>query len=592
MESKPFSIALCAASLAVSSFAGSYSRIDCDASALPAERRFLSDVVASRVEKRTEPSDKAAALKVCFVLDAAIHGENARVSVKDGSATVAAGRFRGLVQGAGALLRSIRYGRETFEAADGEIEFAPKKGLRMAYFARHFHNWYHYASAEELCEYIDDLALAGHNAFKFQCGYPTADRAAEGKDEIRRFLDVSAKAVARVHALDCGFCAGGGSNQAPLDTPEALRGFPNSDPKRGNLGFNVCPSKPEGMEFLCNYRKKQLAELKATGEPVDYFVYWPFDEGGCECDGCKPWGGNGFLKLIEKFDALNKAAFPGVKTIISTWTFHDDDWEGLYRWIEGGGEVDYVLADSHTDFPKYPLEHPVPKDVPVVTFPEISMWGRAPWGGFGATALPHRFERLFRQAERISGGFMHYSEGNYEDVNKAVVVGLYVDPSTDADSILRKYASYEFARANPEDFVRLCALFEENHRFPGRGVFPKFKDVADDDPKLAECRARAAAAREIAARMDAAIAPALSTAWRWRLVYLRALIDVEIFNAKSGAPEPARPYFDELVKIYHAERQLADWRRTGKAGYTTPQYPAAQDGAQAPDFSGVYQSPE
>ena len=94
--------------------------------------------------------------------------------------TVAAGRFRGLVQGAGALLRRIRYGEKSFVLEDGDFTFAPKKELRMAYFARHFHNWYHHATAEELTEYIDDLVLAGHNAFHSQYDYPTFNRDAAG----------------------------------------------------------------------------------------------------------------------------------------------------------------------------------------------------------------------------------------------------------------------------------------------------------------------------------------------------------------------------------------------------------------------------
>ena len=551
---------------------GAFSRISCDVSFLPPERQFVAELLSSRIEARTPPSDQAQTLSVRFLLDANISGENATITVKGCQATVAAGRFVGLVQGTGALLRRIRYGRKTFSLDDGTYAFAPKKGLRMAYFARHFHNWYHYATAEELTTYIDDLVLAGHNAFNFQYAYPTADRAVDTEEEKRRFADVSEKALARVHALDCGFCAGGGSNQAPLDSPEELRGVPNSDRKRGNLGFNVCPAKPGGMDYLCEYRQRQLKEL--AGGRMDYFIYWPFDEGGCECDRCRPWGGNGFLKLIERYEALNKAAHPAAKTIISTWVFHDDDWAGLYKWLETYNGVDYILADSHTDFPKYPLEHPVPKNIPVVTFPEISMWGRAPWGGYGATAMPKRFERLFRQAESISGGFMCYSEGLYEDINKEVVNGLYIDPAAKVDDLLRIYASYYLPGTDPEDFVQLCDIFETNHQFPGGHSRPRFNDVPADSAELAACRRRASDACRIAARMNGKLFPAFRSSWRWRLIYLRAMIDGEILAAREAAPESARLYFDELVKIYHAERQLADWRRTGKAGYTTPQYPA------------------
>ena len=550
---------------------GAFSRISCDVSSLPPERQFVAELLSSRIEARTPPSDQAQTLSVRFLLDANISGENATITVKGGQATVAAGRFVGLVQGSGALLRRIRYGQKTFSLDDGKYAFAPKKGLRMAYFARHFHNWYHYATAEELKTYIDDLVLAGYNAFNFQYAYPTADRSGDTDEEKRRFADVSEKALARVHALDCGFCASGGSNQAPLDSPEELRGVPNSDRKRGNLGFNVCPAKPGGMDYLCEYRKRQLKEL--DGARMDYFIYWPFDEGGCECERCRPWGGNGFLKLIERYETLNKAACPAAKAIVSTWVFHDDDWAGLYKWLETY-DVDYILADSHTDFPKYPLEHPVPKNIPVITFPEISMWGRAPWGGYGATVMPKRFERLFRQAERISSGFVCYSEGLYEDINKEVVNGLYIDPATKVDDLLRTYASYYLPGTDPEDFVALCTIFEANHRFPGNHSHPRFNDVPVDSEELAAYRRRAADACRIAARMNGKLFPAFRRSWRWRLIYLRAMIDCEILAAREAAPESARLYFDELVEIYHAERQLADWRKTGKAGYTTPQYPA------------------
>ena len=549
-----------------------YSRIACDASGLPKAQRLIAEFVEDRVGRRTPSSDKAATLTVKFAIDHAMQGDDAVISVKAGAATIIAGRLRGLVQGAGVLLRRISYGHETFGLDDGAYAFAPKKGLRMAYFARHFHNWYHYATAEELMTYIDDLALSGYNAFKFQCAYPTADRASDTDAEKRVFAEVSAAARARIQTLDCGFCVTGGSNQAPLDSPEELRGVPNSDRKRGNLGFNVCPSKPGGTEYLCAYRKRQLAEL--VGDRIDYFVYWPFDEGGCECDKCKPWGGNGFLRLIEHYETLNKAAYPGAKAIISTWVFHDDDWEGLYRWLENHRDIRYILADSHGDFPKYPLEHPVPNGVKVITFPEISMWGRAPWGAYGAIAMPRRFERLFRQAERISGGFMCYSEGLYEDINKEVVNGLYVNPSAKVDDLLRAYASFYLPGTDPEDFVRLCDIFEKGHKFPGNHSSPRFGDILEDNAELAAYRCRAADACRIADRMDSMLFASFRTSWRWRLVYLRTLIDREILLARNPAPESARPYFDELVKIYHAERQLSDWRKTGKAGYTTPQYPA------------------
>ena len=524
-----------------------YSRVFCDASALPAAKRFVADLFGSRIKARIPPSNVARTLTVRFVIDAAIPGEKADVKVKDGQATVAAGRFRGLVQGAGVLLRRVRYGCDTFTLADGTYAFAPKKEVRMAYFARHFHNWYHHATAEELREYIDDLALAGHNAFHFQYAYPTFNRADADEAELRRFLGVSKMAYDRIRELDCGFRVIGGSNQAPKDSPEELRGVPNSDPKRGNAGFNVCPAKPGAMDFLIEYRKRMLEEM--AGVKADYIQYWPFDEGGCDCEKCRPWGGNGFLKLIERYAPINKAAFPGAKTIISTWTFHDDDWAGLYRWLETHDIADYLLVDTHTDFPKYPLEHPVPKNIPIVTFPEISMWGRDFWGSYGAIAMPKRFFRLFHQANRVSNGFVSYSEGRYEDINKEVVCGLYINPDASVDDLLRSYAAFYLPGTDPEDFVRLCGLLEANHVFPGNHYRPDFSDVPEDSDELAAYRRRAEEACHIADRMQTMISPAFRDSWRWRLVFLRTVIDREILATREARPKSAKAYFDELRQI-------------------------------------------
>ena len=550
-------------------YGAEYSRVVCEKNC-PVESALPCQLLRERIERRTPPSGQAGTLKVKFVLDGSVKGEDAAVVVQEGQAVVRAGRMRGLVHGAGLLLRTIRYGRQTFSLNDGEYRLEPKKSLRMGYLARHFNNWYHLASADELLEYIDDLVLMGFNAFNYQYFYPEVNLAGSTAEERTTFEAVSAKMLARIRALDCGFCENGGSNQVPLDSPEEFRGVPNSDPKRGNIGFNACPSKPGGMEFICNFRRKRLKELE--GLEIDYFNHWPFDEGGCECDKCKPWGGNGFLRLIERLHALNVKAHPNVKTMVSTWVFHDDDWDGLYKWLEKVDWVDYILADSHREFPKYPLEHPVPKGIPIVTFPEISMWGRDPWGGYGATALPKRFTRLFRQAERVTGGFMIYSEGIYEDINKWIVNGLYIDPQADSDELLRSYARYELPGVDPGGFVKLCEIFETNHLFPQGRTTPVFTSIGEDDVELAAYRRRACEADRLVEKMDREVFPAFKGGWRWRLVYLRAKIDREIFDHRNAMPETARRYFEELVALFHAQRQLEEWRRTGKGGYTSPHF--------------------
>ena len=70
--------------------------------------------------------------------------------------------------------------------------------------------------------------------------------------------------------------------------------------------------------------------------------------------------------------------------------------------------------------------------LPLLNFPEISMWGNWPWGGVGANPLPARFQRLWDQVQHAVQGGFPYSEGIYEDMNKAVVAQFYWDAGRSA----------------------------------------------------------------------------------------------------------------------------------------------------------------
>ncbi len=178
------------------------------------------------------------------------------------------------------------------------------------------------------------------------------------------------------------------------------------------------------------------------------------------------------------------------------------------------------------------------------------MWGRYPWGGYGAIGMPRRFEDLFRQCEKLASGFEFYSEGLSEDLNKAVVTGLYVDPSAHWQGIVRDYARYHFPGVDPEKFVRFAELLESSHCVPGNCwklnsfVQPK----AELDAYEAKTKALAAMAREL----DGEILPRMKTGWRWRLLMLRAEVDEIMAAARDYfAPGLAKPY-EEIRRIYHS----------------------------------------
>lgn len=561
--------------------AATYSEISVDVSNLPKERQVLRNMMLSRVWARTLPSP-GDALKVRFALDGSLSGEEAVVAVTNGMAIVRGGRFRSLVFGAGVLLRAIRYGADSFELADGELRFSPANPYRIAYLARHFNNWYLRAGADELVRYVEDLALWGMNGFMMQLDYPAVDMVWASEGDKAVFAAASVALSEAVHALDVDLMTFGGDNCMPENMPPAFRAEKDPKGSRGADAYNVCPEKPGAREALLRFWREKIwrrRHLAATS-----VMYWPFDEGGCACEKCAPWGGNGYVRLIEQLRRMNEEACPGVKHIVSTWFFRDDDWKGFYEYLGKQDWIDALLIDSHGDFPKYPLRHPLPKDIPVITFPEISMWGRFPWGGTGANPLPARFERLYRQCQPIAKGFMLYSEGIYEDVNKIVVNGLYVNPKGCCSDVLREYARWELPGCDERDFVAFCEKLEAIYETQcPNGKSGRKGHIVSQYVKLApkeELSARARVAHEASAladRIDAMILPPMRRNWRWRQLYLRAKIDEALYSLRDAMAPAVMPAYAELMNLYHAERQFerlldGTWR-----GYTCPPFRDADE---------------
>jgi len=452
---------------------------------------------------------------------------------------------RGLLYGAGRFLRDPNRTGES----------VPQKPVRGLYAATHFLNWYHVASENEIARYIEELALWGinHLCVVFPIinlnGWddPETDAFFRRLKTWRRFC----RHVGIRFGILC--CPNQDFKQPRIE----FQAVPNRDEfrRKGNHGNNICPSKPGAMDYLLGIQEELFNRLRET--PPDFFGFWPYDEGGCGCDHCFPWGANGYPRICRLLAGRLRELFPGIKLILSTWVFDTPpagEWAGLRRALEKEGNwVDYILADAHEEFPRYPLDTGIPGDLPLLNFPEISMWGLGPWGGFGANPLPNRFQSLWDQVrDKVDGGFP-YSEGLFEDMNKVIVAQLYWNPRRSAEDIVREYTAYEFSGADTEAVLEMVRNIEANHVAVATGRQP--------DLHLAE------RAWLIARETDARLSKRSRESWRWRIVYLRALLDRERYNAAlpQGWPPKqswadllaenrvAQSAFRELVKWYHSK---------------------------------------
>jgi len=451
-----------------------------------------------------------------------------------GGVRIVSSDARGLFYGVGKLLRTSRYDRGGFSVGSWRGTSIPEKPVRGIYFATHFHNFYHDAPIEQVQRYVEDVGLWGlntlivwHDMHHFQ-GFDSPEAV-----EFRRRLKAICGSARRV-GLDVGFACV--ANEGYANSPAAIR----ADVKgmRGAaFPSDICTAKPEGRRYVLeNFAR--LFHWAADLEPK-WVMLWPYDSGGCGCGLCQPWGHGGYLRAAEPLAGLARQQFPGAKVILSTWFFSGEEWAGLAKAFAARPDwVDYLMAEPAflPGTPNSPPAHPSPAGLALVGFPEISMVGWPAWGGFGANPLPARYERAWKEVKARWQGGIPYSEGIFEDINKALFASFYWRADTSADEALREYIAFEYSPEVVDLVLPAIRMLEKNvapHERVGRWSLK---------------------ARELIEQADARLTAQARQSWRWRILLLRARIDGQLYlNRGARQGRVLHEALEELTRIYHAQ---------------------------------------
>ena len=475
------------------------------------------DLFLRTIEKRIPVEFSEAGLKIEIDYNGAIGKEEGYLIEKtnDGWKITGADQ-RGLYYGIGKFLHTAKWSEKDFVPNPPVGVQAPAHDFRAVYTSVHFHNWYYQASTEELKDYLEELLLWGHNIIisivPIVC-FDSCDEPAffETVEKNRQLF-----ALAKSLGMKVGIIIN--PNQGLKTTPAEFAADKSCYEHRGGAGGkNICPSIPGAMEYMRYLWVMVLKRFTDIG--LDYVMTWPYDEGGCGCENCRPWGAKAFCDLSTETFKEVKRFYPDAKLILSTWYMDEPEDEGEYAglWERLKGDmsyIDYLMVDSHEEFPKYPLEHEKLK--PMVNFPEISMWGLFSWGGRGANPLLKRFQRIWNESKHLLSGGMPYSEGMFEDLSKVQWIGYYWEPDKNYRDIMWEYISFEISDAVVDEMIEMMELIEENHVRVQNEMEPLL-DVAERADELAEF-------------IDAKLNEKAKNAWRWRILYIRAKIDNIIYK--------------------------------------------------------------
>lgn len=556
-------------------------KIYIDTTSLPAQEVIFAKIypiVKKRIEDRCETvcaaSAEQGAYVVRFVLDESVPAEGFRLTDMEGGVQISGADFLALMYGAGQFLHKSRYTAEGILPTDWRGESVPQTSKRMIFFAQHFYNWYQCCTAEEIREHIEDLVLWGINGVVsvFSCLNLTSWE----DPNLQELVDLFRKTLgaAREMKLKIGIEYSNVDFMVPRQDVAADKKYMLS--QTGNL---ICPSTEEGF---AHYQQMLAKILDFTDEfgGLDFITIWSYDEGGCSCDKCWPWGGKGFYNMAHRISKYIKGRYPNIEIWLATWyfgrrTIQKEEWPMMYQRLQedaakGDNWVDYLLLETRDDYPAvyFPVQNGQPTEhTKLLTFPDVSMTGIMPWGGVGGICTPTLMKRQEKPfAEHCDGGYL-YTEGIFDDSNKVVMLGLYWDRQRTTEETLTDYCGYEYKGIDPTDFIHLIDLIEASHlytnRFDRKPAPLTFSELAWD----------------LAQKINEGAAEETKKCWRWRIMYIRAYLDLVRYRncAAAGWPskgmgscgywggfmeedEQAQEFLLELIRIYKAQEQDDDSR--------------------------------
>ncbi len=224
-----------------------------------------------------------------------------------------------------------------------------------------------------------------------------------------------------------------------------------------------------------------------------------------------------FLK--DLYDILVKY-HPEAKVWISLQGFSVEQTDYFYNylaaekptWLEGvvSGPGSPPIADTRYRLPKnyrhrqYPdITHSVRCEFPVEDFDQAFA---LTLGRESVNPRPFAFAKIFARLAPFTDGFVSYSDGSHDDVNKIVWNALGWNPAANVHEVMVEYAAFFFGKPGSQTVASGIEALEQNWKGP----------LAENGGVEATFRFWKTLEAEN---------PALKNNWRWQMLLLRAYYD-------------------------------------------------------------------
>lgn len=419
------------------------------AGAPSAPQRKAAQMLVEEIEKRTQfrlrisPTAPPGATAIYLTVAAGGKPDSFTLTSTDKSAVVTGADNRGLVFGAGYLLRQFHMGRQKLDLdANFKIATAPAykvRGQQLGY--RPKTNAYDAWSVPMWEQYIRELAIFGNNTIELIP--PRSDDADDSPHFPLPKIDmmVEMSRIANEYGLDVSiwYPAMDKDYSDPATVEFALKEWDEVFRKLPRIDAVFVPGGDPGHtqpKYMFALLEKQTASLHRYHPKAQMWL--------------SPQG----------FTAAWRAEFWKLMAGNPAWL------SGLVFGPQVYGSLEEFRALTPKNFPIrfYPdITHSIHSEFPV---PDWDLAYATTEGRETINPRPRDQTAIFQRYQKFADGFVSYSEGCNDDVNKFVWSGLLWNPEASTKNILVDFSRFFIGEEMADAFANGLFALEENWRGP------------------------------------------------------------------------------------------------------------------------------
>ena len=220
------------------------------------------------------------------------------------------------------------------------------------------------------------------------------------------------------------------------------------------FGQLVCPSNPAGRKVILENAEAWFRSLAEPGLQFSAWTAFAYDYGGCDCAKCKPWILT-FARLTREIHEIALKYHPKIEPWYCSWWWTPEEHAMINDWAAKEAPDWLKAITLHLEYDQTRFkEVPVPEGCRKIAFVHSGYADTKKhtdiYAKCGPVVAPRRIPQTLQDiAVQGADGFQAYSEGIFDDTNKALLAGISSGKFKSSQAVLNAYAARYFAASGP-----------------------------------------------------------------------------------------------------------------------------------------------